>query len=137
LTSPPPKTYCYGPANSYITVTGYNNVDKCNADSNTVYRIFDGDDRNVCHDFAPKNGVYSATCTQFNKGGWEKVDCNGDALYPESVWLPSGNEIYCAAYEDAGCQGLHDDNLGFTDKVCRNGKDIGAQTFKSWRCGDR
>jgi hypothetical protein len=123
------------PANLYLTVTGYNNVHNCQADSNTVYRIFDGDDFNICHDFAPNNGVYSATCTQFNKGGGEKVDRNIDALFPQSVWLPSGKEIYCAAYEDSGCQGLDRDNLGWTDLVYQD--PISAETFKSWRCGDR
>jgi hypothetical protein len=131
-----------------VTVTGYNDVVDCQAGDNTVYRIFTGTDSG-CHDFLPINGVFSTDCVQFEKGGETRTACGGNYGQPSSVFIPPGNEGYCAVYIRTGChidtatgEGKIDNlnsESGGVDKVCAEPTrpDSGAvDTWGSWCCGE-
>lgn len=80
----------------------YNNVDDCQADRLTVYRIYEGEANGECISFSEyKDGV---VCAQFWDGGAERTDCTPTPLTPLSVSVHAKGPAECTFYSDEQCE---------------------------------
>ncbi|KAI5917891.1 hypothetical protein F4810DRAFT_715993 [Camillea tinctor] len=81
-------------------VTDYSGVDKCIAQSNTEYRIYDGSDSGVCHNF--NGGDSGSKCSQYTNGGSNGPDACGSGYLLAQSARPRG----CTVYTGKNCAGL-------------------------------
>lgn len=109
-------------------ITTYNNVGKCDANDDTIYRIISGASNGTCYTF--DDAMPGTDCAQYNKGGAEgPTGCTSESLLPMSVIQENGN-VACTFYSQGSCQG---GSVQTMDK-CVDGAFVGIKNFKSFSC---
>ncbi|KAI0011224.1 hypothetical protein F4779DRAFT_573867, partial [Xylariaceae sp. FL0662B] len=80
-------------------VISYSGVDSCSANSDTEYRVYEGSDSGVCHEF--NGGGSGSSCSQYTNGGFNGPDaCGSDYLLAQSASVGS-----CTVYTGKNCAG--------------------------------
>ncbi|ORY16234.1 hypothetical protein BCR34DRAFT_638677 [Clohesyomyces aquaticus] len=104
----------------------YNNVDGCDANGETTYRIIDGISDATCYTF--DQPMPNTDCTQFVRGGAEKGPCSNASLLPKSIFTHN-QDRFCALYTDPDCKS----GIPTLDR-CSTASDQGWDHFGSFKC---
>lgn len=123
-----------------LAVVTYNNVRNCQANGDTIYRIFDGDSDSlgVCQGIAGAPSNSKIRCQEYTQGGAQPPTACGDRgehnFYAESVAINdttsfggvSEQNIFCQFYASASCD--NDDQS--PQEACLAPYGLGAVSFK-------
>jgi len=78
----------------------YNNIDGCDANHQTEYRIINGISDGTCHTF--DQAMPGTDCVQYTNGGANHAGCDSGSLLPKSVRVQNDNKA-CFLYADSDC----------------------------------
>ncbi|KLO99478.1 hypothetical protein CEK26_005413 [Fusarium fujikuroi] len=110
-------------------LTAYKNVDNCEAEGDTNYRIYEGD-YDGCQKFGGQSG---STCTEYSNGGTIGPNaCSSDVWEVHSVALDGKTQISgaqlcytCTYYTDENCGSLNESPQWYCD-----GWEAGPKSFR-------
>jgi hypothetical protein len=105
----------------------YNNDAQCQANDNTVYRVYEGTNNGGCFNMngSPGGGVQ---CTEFVRGGAGNVACGNSQFLAKSAVIINDGPADCVVYYNTGCTGNYQRSFSRYDNVCVSG------FFKSMQC---
>ncbi|KAK3312942.1 hypothetical protein B0H66DRAFT_631830 [Apodospora peruviana] len=107
-------------------VTIYKDVNGCDANDQTMYRIITGASDNTCYTF--DRNMPNTDCAQYTRGGWGGPDpCTGDSLLPKSALVRNENKA-CTFYSEDDCKGM----ANFIWDGCRDPD--ASEVYKSFKC---
>ncbi|ORY16233.1 hypothetical protein BCR34DRAFT_584451 [Clohesyomyces aquaticus] len=109
-------------------ITIYNDINQCEANDESMYRIISGASNGTCYTF--DDDMPGTDCSQYNKGEGEgPTGCTTESLLPVSVHQKNGNRP-CTFYFEGGCQGTSYQ----TAEWCVDTGVVGIPHFGSFSC---
>jgi hypothetical protein len=99
----------------------YNNVGDCQADDNSVYRVYEGTSNGGCFNMngSPGGGTQ---CSEFVRGGAGNVACGNNQFVGKSALIFNDGPANCFVYAGTGCTGSNSKLVNSDyDHVCMGG----------------
>ncbi|KAM0229103.1 hypothetical protein ACHAPO_010258 [Fusarium lateritium] len=110
-------------------ITAYNNVNNCNANRDSSYRIYSGaTNNNAC--MTIDGNMPGSSCRQYWNGGSNNGGCSG-TLTARSILQEAGR---CVVYDQANCQGRYQDSGNLNGRSCASLERYNWGPIRSFWC---